>query len=160
MSSPIHYTTCPACDSSDIHRVLASKDYTVSHKTFEIWECARCTMRFTQDVPQQDDIAAYYQSDNYISHSNTQKGLINELYHKVRKITLSSKRKMIVGLTGQQKGNILDVGCGTGAFLNEMKSAGWDITGLEPDEAARKNAVELFYAVLRSSTKTRYGNNG
>ncbi len=61
MSSPIHYTTCPACDSSDIHRVLASKDYTVSHKTFEIWECARCTMRFTQDVPQQNDIAAYYQ---------------------------------------------------------------------------------------------------
>jgi 2-polyprenyl-3-methyl-5-hydroxy-6-metoxy-1,4-benzoquinol methylase len=54
---------------------------------------------------------------------------------------------MIVALTGVQKGNVLDVGCGTGAFLNEMKTAGWQITGLEPDEVARRNAVELFGGV-------------
>jgi 2-polyprenyl-3-methyl-5-hydroxy-6-metoxy-1,4-benzoquinol methylase len=99
---------------------------------------------FTQDVPGQEAIGPYYASQNYISHSNTQKGFINGLYHKVRTITLTSKRKMIVALTKVQKGNILDVGCGTGAFLNEMKRAGWQITGLEPDEVARRNAVELF----------------
>ena len=38
----------------------------------------------------------------------------------------------------------MDAGCGTGAFLNEMRNSGWGITGLEPDETARKNAIELF----------------
>lgn len=99
---------------------------------------------FTQDVPAQEAIGPYYASHNYISHSNTQKGFINAMYHRVRSITLTAKRKMIVSMTGLEKGSILDVGCGTGAFLNEMKIAGWEITGLEPDNLARKNAAELF----------------
>src|SRR5215207_5359685 len=94
-SSHIHYTTCPACDSPEIRPMLASKDHTVSQKTFEIWECGRCTLRFTQDVPKQDDIAAYYQSENYISHSNTSKGLVNRLYLRVRERSLKNKRKLV-----------------------------------------------------------------
>ena len=99
---------------------------------------------FTQNVPEQEQIGRYYQSENYISHSDTQKGFINQLYHRIRKITLSSKRKLIQTETGLQTGNILDVGCGTGAFLNTMKYAGWKITGLEPDEGARKTAQSLY----------------
>jgi 2-polyprenyl-3-methyl-5-hydroxy-6-metoxy-1,4-benzoquinol methylase len=45
----------------------------------------------------------------------------------------------------------LDVGCGTGAFLNTMLQAGWDATGLEPDETARKNAQELYQVQPLSS---------
>ncbi|HMC99991.1 MAG TPA: class I SAM-dependent methyltransferase, partial [Ferruginibacter sp.] len=41
-------------------------------------------------------------------------------------------------------GRVLDIGCGTGAFLNNMQAAGWDVTGLEPDEKARMKAMELY----------------
>ena len=51
---------------------------------------------------------------------------------------------MIKNTTGLQSGTILDIGCGTGAFLHTMKQAGWNITGLEPDETARKNALSLY----------------
>ncbi|MEP6712531.1 MAG: class I SAM-dependent methyltransferase [Ferruginibacter sp.] len=140
----IHYCHCPVCRSANISPALSAKDNTVSSEIFSINKCQDCTAMFTQDVPAQEEIGKYYASENYVSHSNTQKGLVNRLYHIVRKKTLSAKRKLIINETGIQRGKILDVGCGTGAFLNEMKNNGWHITGLEPDETARKNAMELF----------------
>ncbi|MEO6539922.1 MAG: class I SAM-dependent methyltransferase [Ferruginibacter sp.] len=140
----IHYTRCPVCNSELIQEQLTAKDHTVSKKDFSIWHCNACTGRFTQDVPVQDAIGAYYASDNYISHSDTKKGIINSLYHLVRKRTLSSKRRLVINETGILKGDILDIGCGTGAFLHNMKEAEWEITGLEPDAVARTKAAELY----------------
>jgi 2-polyprenyl-3-methyl-5-hydroxy-6-metoxy-1,4-benzoquinol methylase len=99
---------------------------------------------FTQDIPSQNEIGKYYASENYVSHSDTQVGLVNKLYHVVRKKTLAKKKKLIQEVTNLQKGKILDVGCGTGAFLSTMKNAAWEITGLEPDVAARDKAVSLY----------------
>ncbi|MDE1191296.1 MAG: class I SAM-dependent methyltransferase [Arachidicoccus sp.] len=142
--SIVHYTHCPVCKSSDIHFVLSAKDYTVSGTLFQIFECGKCTLRFTQDVPDLMHIGNYYKSENYISHTNTSKGIINKLYQKVRNRTMKQKASIIFQQTGKQKGNILDIGCGTGTFLHTMLSKGWAITGIEPDEDARKNAIDLY----------------
>lgn len=140
----IHYTGCPICNSKNIEQQFSVKDHTVSQNIFSIWHCNACTARFTQDVPGQDAIGAYYASENYISHSDTKKGIINSLYHLVRKRTLGAKRKLVINETGITTGMILDIGCGTGAFLNTMQEAGWNITGLEPDTVARAKAAELY----------------
>lgn len=140
----IHYSACPVCGSNDIEEQLTATDYTVSQQAFSVCHCNACTLRFTQDVPEQDAIGAYYASDNYISHSDTKKGIVNSLYHMVRKRTLLSKKKLIVQETGCKQGTVLDIGCGTGAFLATMQQAGWQINGLEPDETARKKAGELY----------------
>ena len=140
----IHYTACPICSSNNIQEELSAKDYTVSQNIFSIWHCNNCTVRFTQDVPAQDAIGAYYASENYISHSDTKKGIINSLYHLVRKRTLGGKRRLVINETGMVKGSILDIGCGTGAFLQTMQAADWSITGLEPDVVARAKAAELY----------------
>lgn len=141
--SRIHYTYCPVCGSADFHNVLQATDHTVSGDSFWIAECASCTLRFTQDVPDAQAIAPYYKSENYISHSNTAKGLTNRLYHIVRKRTLTHKRKLVQQATGLTQGRLLDMGSGTGAFLQEMKTNGWATTGLEPDADARKVAASL-----------------
>lgn len=140
----IHYATCPVCGSENIQFSLSAKDHTVSKKEFPIWHCNACTAGFTQDVPAENEIGAYYASEEYVSHSDTKKGLVNKLYHMVRQRTLRSKRRLVIHETGKAKGAILDIGCGTGAFLHSMQEAGWDITGLEPDEVARKKANELY----------------
>ena len=101
-------------------------------------------MLFTQNVAEQHAIGRYYASENYISHSDTQAGLVNKLYHFIRKKTLHSKKNLIESVTEKTTGNILDIGCGTGAFLNTMKTGGWAITGLEPDETARAKATKLY----------------
>jgi 2-polyprenyl-3-methyl-5-hydroxy-6-metoxy-1,4-benzoquinol methylase len=149
----IHYTNCPVCASQNIALQLNAKDHTVSQQTFAIWHCSNCSLRFTQDVPEQNAIGPYYQSDNYISHSDTKKGFINTLYHVVRKRTLDKKRNLIIDELGIAKGELLDIGCGTGAFLNTMKTAGWGITGLEPDDTARKKANELYNIAPQSPEK-------
>jgi len=140
----IHYTGCPICGSNLIQEKLVAKDHTVSQKDFSIWHCNDCTARFTQDVPAQDAIGDYYASENYISHSDTKKGIINSLYHLVRKRTLAAKRSLLINETKMLKGTILDIGCGTGAFLHSMQEADWNITGLEPDAVARNKAAELY----------------
>ncbi|RYF88567.1 MAG: class I SAM-dependent methyltransferase, partial [Chitinophagaceae bacterium] len=68
------------------------KDYTVSGKSFPVVQCSNCQGAFTQDVPSQEEIGAYYASENYISHSDTQKGFVNKAYHQVRKRTLLQKK--------------------------------------------------------------------
>lgn len=140
----IYHQHCPVCKSGDIKALFSAKDFTVSLEMFVIARCNSCTAMFTQDAPTQGDIYRYYASDNYVSHSNTQKGLVNRLYHIVRNRTLISKRRLVEKETGLAGGEILDIGCGTGAFLNELKKSGWNITGLEPDDTARRNAVLLF----------------
>jgi 2-polyprenyl-3-methyl-5-hydroxy-6-metoxy-1,4-benzoquinol methylase len=127
-----------------MENVLQATDHTVSKEKFGILECGACSLRFTQDVPDEASIGPYYKSDEYISHSNTSAGLINRLYHFVRKRTLTGKRKLVEKATQLSAGKLLDIGAGTGAFLNEMKQHGWDSTGLEPDESARKTAKELY----------------
>jgi 2-polyprenyl-3-methyl-5-hydroxy-6-metoxy-1,4-benzoquinol methylase len=136
--------TCPVCKSAEIKFLLKAIDHTVSYEEFEIWQCDACTLRFTQSIPDESEIGAYYKSENYISHSDTHKGVINSLYHKVRKRTLFSKKKLIEKYTGLSNRKILDVGCGTGAFLYAMQTSGWQITGLEPDETARTKAKQLY----------------
>lgn len=150
--SKIHYQFCPACNSNQIQPVLAATDHTVSGTAFEIWECANCTLRFTQDVPDATAIAPYYQSENYISHSDTNKGLVNYAYHLVRRFTLKNKRKLIGRLTGKSRGHVLDIGAGTGAFLNEMKDHGWQVTGIEPDPGARSVARHRYQLELQDAS--------
>jgi 2-polyprenyl-3-methyl-5-hydroxy-6-metoxy-1,4-benzoquinol methylase len=144
MSVIIHHTSCPCCNSEAIQEVLLVQDFTVSKEKFPIWQCNTCTARFTQDIPDENSIASYYQSENYISHTDTKEGFINQLYHTVRNITLKSKRALIQQQTGLSKGTLLDIGAGTGAFVKIMTDAGWQVTGLEPDETARKMAAQKF----------------
>lgn len=146
----IHYSACPICGSNNISEKLTAKDYTVSHEVFTILECADCTARFTQDVAEANEIGKYYQSSNYISHSDTNEGLVNKLYHVVRKRTLKSKQQLVEKFTGIKKGQLLDIGAGTGAFVKTMQEADWEVTGLEPDEAARKIALTQHSVLLQA----------
>lgn len=137
-------SNCPICDSSKIALHSSAKDYTVSQENFEIFSCDNCAFKFTQSAPAQNDIGRYYQSEDYISHSDTNKGLFNKIYHFARDYMLSSKRQTIVHNSTAKNGKLLDIGSGTGYFLKTMKTAGWDVRGIEPDPDARKYSKEKF----------------
>ncbi|MEX6690516.1 class I SAM-dependent methyltransferase [Danxiaibacter flavus] len=150
MSEIITYTACPFCKSDNIIKVLTAKDNTVSQKDFDIWHCNNCSGRFTQHIPGQEDIGAYYKSNDYISHSDVKKGFINRLYHIVRNYTLQSKKKLLNQVNNNSKGALLDIGAGTGAFANTMKLDGWQVTALEPDDVARENALKNYGLQLQT----------
>jgi 2-polyprenyl-3-methyl-5-hydroxy-6-metoxy-1,4-benzoquinol methylase len=125
-------------------------DYTVSKEVFSIAHCGHCEHRFTVNPPAENVIGKYYQSEDYVSHSNTQKGLINRLYHIVRLRALKKKREILVADTGKVQGQLLDIGCGIGAFLGTMKAANWEVKGLEPDAGARAQVQNIHGIVAES----------
>jgi 2-polyprenyl-3-methyl-5-hydroxy-6-metoxy-1,4-benzoquinol methylase len=140
----IQYTKCPVCENHQLSPHLLVTDFSVTKEVFQLMKCNQCALVFTQNIPDATSIGKYYQFEDYISHTDTQKGFINKAYHFVRKRTLLTKLKWVKKHTQLQKGTILDIGCGTGAFLNTMQQVNWSIVGLEPDETARKNATTLY----------------
>lgn len=144
MSNTIQYTSCPCCNSQNITSFIKAKDYTVSNEIFEVLQCKNCTVAFTQNIPIQNEIGKYYQSANYISHSDTNEGLISKIYHSVRNFTLKGKKNLVQQLTQKSSGKLLDIGAGTGAFVHIMQQNNWQVVGLEPDDIARTNAKNKY----------------
>lgn len=109
----------------------------------------------TSPQPEADKLSRYYQSDKYISHSGKSNNLINSIYLLARKISLRWKQNLISNQ--KDKGSILDVGCGTGEFLNKMKSSGWKVSGIEPIETPRKKAEQILNQSINESLENTTG---
>lgn len=147
MTENVLITECPICGGSKFSHFLDAVDYTVSKETFSIVRCNACDFHFTNPIPPIEKIGNYYKSESYVSHSSTNKGIVNKLYQKVRKRTLKQKVKLVKRVG---KGvDVLDIGAGTGHFLNACKQGGLNPVGLEPDEDARKYALTNFDLVIR-----------
>lgn len=145
---------CIVCGSTQYSPFLTCKDYTVSKENFTIVSCNDCGFKFTNPRPEDCVLGNYYKAEEYISHTNTKKGLVNKLYHLVRTRTLKKKLNLVRSYVS--RGTILDYGCGTGMFLNVCKNAGWESYGMEPDDEARKIAsaanLNLFSDKSRINT--------
>lgn len=139
----ISYDKCPLTGTANIKKIFEVRDYTVSNKKFSIWQNNELDFRFTNPVPDENEIKNYYQSEDYISHSEIKKGLINRLYLLARKWTVSSKKRLTNQLN-KKKGYLLDVGCGAGFFLNHMKENGWKCSGIEADKRSRNQTIERY----------------
>ena len=146
---------CPVCGDNDFENFITCKDYTVSQESFSIVSCKSCNFKFTNPRPLDSEIGKYYKSENYVSHSDTRRGLINRLYHLVRSRTLRQKLRLISKYVS--RGTILDYGCGTGMFLKTCSEAGWRAYGFEPDPDAR--ALVLNKGLVAESEKERLASN-
>ncbi len=137
-------TACPACGHEGFNALMRCKDYTVSKDEFEIVQCKKCSLEFTNPRPTQAEIGVYYASADYVSHSDENApGLINSIYRKVRTITLSQKSNLVEGYL-PKRGRLLDIGCGTGAFAGHMQQRGWKVDAVEPDPGAAQKARNNF----------------
>jgi 2-polyprenyl-3-methyl-5-hydroxy-6-metoxy-1,4-benzoquinol methylase len=140
----VHHDHCPLCSSEMITDHFICTDHFISKEKFVIARCITCGFLFTQDYPDENDIYKYYESDAYISHSDTSSGFINKVYHLIRQVMLQRKRKIIKKITGLKQGHILDVGSGTGHFASVMKNSGWSVKGIEISLKARNFSSSTF----------------
>ena len=118
---------------------LTVKDYTVSQETFGLYRNEKYDMLVTFPIPSLEDLPRYYESGDYISHSDKKSGLLSIIYQYVRSFTLKSKLKIIEQFQ-PAKGNLLDIGAGTGHFLDLAQRNAWKVTGIEPNKHAKSIA--------------------
>lgn len=138
------FAPCPVCNAKDITFLIQVKDYSLTQESFQVIECEKCNLKYTDPIPSEDEIAPYYNFPSYISHTDTKVGWMNQLYHRVRVYTLANKTSWIQSLFTGHKGTLLEVGAGTGAFANAMQLKGWHVTALEPDASSRQKALENY----------------
>ncbi|MCD8528565.1 MAG: class I SAM-dependent methyltransferase [Chitinophagales bacterium] len=133
---------CKVCEHDAVTHFLTSEDYCVSHEVFEINKCSNCGFAYTVNAPSQNEIGRYYEHADYISHTDTKEGLFFKVYHAVRNYMLGQK----LGYIKKQKAikSILDIGAGTGYFVNYALSKGIEVKGVEPDADARTQAHKNF----------------
>ena len=126
-------------DSSNTTHFLAVKDYSVSQETFDLLYNQDLDMLITHPQPSLEKLPSYYESVNYISHTDGNKSLFEKMYQFVKSIALKNKLQLIN--SESSKGKILDIGAGVGDFLSVCKNDGWQTVGIEPSEKA-KNIVK------------------
>jgi 2-polyprenyl-3-methyl-5-hydroxy-6-metoxy-1,4-benzoquinol methylase len=79
------------------------------------------------------------------------KGILPRLLSRVRPLTRAAALD-VLGLPASDIGELLDVGCGNGEFIDRMRSLGWKVSGVDPDPKAvsygRSRGLELFNGMI------------
>lgn len=124
--------------------------------TFTYVRCTECGLVYMNPQAVPEDTEKLYPAD-YAPHSKKAKGIgsrITSLYNRISKIPVIGyfpKQLMNVKVAGNiyrnlnKKSRILDVGCGSGAFLNSLKNdKGCEVYGVDISEAALEQAKSSF----------------
>ncbi|PWA06929.1 class I SAM-dependent methyltransferase [Flavobacterium psychrotolerans] len=120
---------------------LTVNDHSVSKETFELYRDEKLDLVYTHPQPDEIHLPKYYESEDYISHTDGKRSVFEKAYHFVKNIALKNKLNLINSLQGL-KGSILDIGAGTGEFLNVANEDGWKCVGVEPNGKAKAIAVK------------------
>ncbi len=113
------------------------KDHLVSGEEFQIKETSRKGILKTLPVPEPNKIGDYYASESYISHTDSKDNFIDKIYQLIKKISIKRKYRTILKYKKDSK-TLLDIGSGTGDFLNVSKDYNISSIGTEPNEHARE----------------------
>jgi 2-polyprenyl-3-methyl-5-hydroxy-6-metoxy-1,4-benzoquinol methylase len=115
---------------------LTVKDHSVSKEIFDLYYDENLDMLITSPQPDLENLGRYYESEDYISHTDNKRSVFEKAYHFVKSIALKNKLNLI-NSEQSQKGKILDIGAGTGDFLLTAKNDGWNVIGIEPSDRAK-----------------------
>ena len=118
---------------------LKTKDFSISQEEFELLYNEELDMLVT--YPEPENIEKYYESDTYISHTDSKKTVVDKIYQSVKSYSLKKKLSLINSFDTKEK-TLLDIGAGTGDFLCTAKNKNWNVAGVEPNALARSKAVK------------------
>lgn len=121
--------------------VFVCKDYTVSHKFFELRRDVKLDLLSTFPKPEKENLPEFYKSEKYISHTDSKNTVFEKVYQRVKSFMLQKKLNWLEQ-EKEGRGNLLDIGAGTGDFLAEANKKGWNVFGAEPNLKARELAFK------------------
>lgn len=114
------------------------KDFSVSGESFSLLLNEEYQILKTDPQPSLEQLPSYYESEDYISHTDGKRTLFEKVYHIVKKNAIRKKVNLLSKYN--VKGSVLDIGAGTGDFLVAAKKANWISIGIEPSARASEIA--------------------
>ncbi|HPS90826.1 MAG TPA: class I SAM-dependent methyltransferase [Methanothrix sp.] len=135
---------------------------------WSLMKCSKCQLVWLNPQPISDDVgklyARYFTHEELCAHKRALMGLRETLKANILKASygyqMNGSNRMlelilsnigplvdiagggVLYLKACEIGRLLDVGCGNGLFLDQMRRLGWEVVGVEPDEKAASVAVE------------------
>ncbi len=151
---------CPLCHSQAIQLTLTAPDYRFGgHAQHQVWRCLHCGLGFTQPPLSSQELATAYPQDYdpHLQVSTPAGGLRHRLAATILRSygyaqpaaiplpaflvrPLANIRSWVWSPPPAPSGNLLDVGCGSGAYGASLLRLGWRVDGVEPDQTAAERA--------------------
>ena len=144
---------CPLCGGTHLERALTCVDHYASGEMFHLCRCRDCGFLFTQDFPVEAEIGRYYETPDYISHTDTRKGAMNSVYHWVRNYMRGTQGTSLCSVKHTaRRAACWSLGRGTGYFADVMQRRGWQVEAVEKSAQARAFAKEHFNLDVKPHT--------
>jgi len=126
------------------------KDYSISKEDFELLYDDNLHL-YKTDFSNWNELNRYYQSDNYISHTDGKRNWFEKIYQFIKEITIKQKWNLINKYHQNEITDVLDIGCGTGDFLKYgIHKYNFNGVGVEPNEKAKEITTSKKIAVFKS----------
>jgi 2-polyprenyl-3-methyl-5-hydroxy-6-metoxy-1,4-benzoquinol methylase len=180
VDNDFEYVKCDLCDDDnyDVKELMSVQDNLVNNPgIFRIVECKNCHLVYLNPRPRQNVINKYYPAEyecHFISGEDKkglkdlvknfvrayQPGYCKDRQNRIRKFILTTisnifEKRIAIIVPFIKDGKILDIGCGSGGFLNWMKSYGWHTYGCDINdtacERARTRGLDIFWGQLEEA---------
>jgi len=165
---------CKICGGKSFNFLFKQRDKNLNFSDkFSLYKCKNCRIIFLNPQPTDKELEKYYPKEKYYSLGKIEKNsfktklklklykiYFNKNKNFLKKILYSPLKYKVRGAVIQKGKKLLDIGCGSGQFLYEMKQFGMDIYGVEPSDFDEKIAKEKKLNILKSDLiKANYPSN-
>jgi 2-polyprenyl-3-methyl-5-hydroxy-6-metoxy-1,4-benzoquinol methylase len=166
----IELKKCPICLNQNIKFYFRQKDKNINVSgIFSLSKCINCRGIFLNPQPSYKESEKFYPKEKYYSlekikteRDSMKTKLKLKLYriyfsenkNIIKRIIFSPIKFLIRGSIIKREVKLLDIGCGSGQFLYEMKSLGLDVYGVEPGKFDEKGNKKYNLNIKKGDIKS------
>lgn len=147
-------TNCPICGSSMGTPYLTSCDFLISNEIFALSTCRQCGAVYTNPRVVETSINIYYTS-SYTSYAALSDGRGKRFIRKVSGLFFQSQHARLAALLKKRNvRSLLEVGPGNGNLITYLAANGFDVKGVEIDDACVRRIRELGITCHQGTIET------
>ncbi len=158
---PLYYTTmsyrlraCPLCGEQVFAPLMRARDYHYGNPgEYTQAHCTRCTLAFLDPMYDEAELANFYPKNYYAFTDRFAVGSSPRTFKALVWRWLGLREHVTKDPRFARPGRMLDIGCGSGWFISQMRDHGWQVKGVEPNAAAaeygsRVKGLDIFAGSL------------